>query len=115
MIISTKQSCRTTAWLGIILLSSPFSSFQSNNDNNNNNNHSMGMGIGIGFVESTLDPELLFDSIDGDGFKGGVYQERENANTFNFDELEDDDDDDTYEFYAEEEKKERTVHAMGRY
>jgi len=64
------------------------------------------MGIGIGFVESTLDPELLFDSIDGDGFKGGVYQERENANTFNFDELEDDDDDDTYEFYAEEEKKE---------
>lgn len=28
------------------------------------------MGIGIVFVESTLNPEVLFDSIDGNGFKG---------------------------------------------
>lgn len=56
------------------------------------------MGIlGIRLVESTLDPELLFDfdSIDEDGFKGGVYQERQDANVYDDDDddLEDDNDD----------------------
>lgn len=54
------------------------------------------LSIGIGFVESTLDPELLFDSIDEDGFKGGVYQEREDATVY-YDDDKVDDDDDAYD------------------
>merc|ERR1712038_1120662 len=105
-ILSSKQSCRATAWLGIILLSSPFPSFQPSSYSNDSSYsiHHPSMNIGISFVESTLDPELLFDSIDEDGFKGGVYQERKDATVYDddnkvddddvYDDLEDDDDDD---------------------
>merc|ERR1712038_1833686 len=96
-ILSSKQSCRATAWLGIILLSSPFPSFQPSSYSNDSSYsiHHPSMNIGISFVESTLDPELLFDSIDEDGFKGGVYQEREDATVYDDDD--DDDEDDVYD------------------
>merc|ERR1712038_1951759 len=96
-ILSSKQSCRATAWLGIILLSSPFPSFQPSSYSNDSSYsiHHPSTNIGISFVESTLDPELLFDSIDEDGFKGGVYQERKDATVYDDDD--DDDEDDAYD------------------